>query len=294
MPANTDQFVSVGVDYLTCTFQGKKEAKYGATKAFDLLETEMGRGNFRKPWAMSGFNGFAAGSVQVGEREGDVLVRISSHVAADHWRDIAERATNCSRIDYQVTTRNGRDPARRIKSHWKEARKFKQAGKSKAAVAAFFGDGICPTLYLGRRVSNRFGRIYDKEKESGDDRWNGCVRYEVEFKNEAAHSMMCTLLAQPDPALSVAANCLQMFQDRGIHLTWFLQGVGNYSCIAPPNDVMRRLQWLQTQVKPSVALLFSLGLGPEVEKVLGLAVDTQGRITLSGPTWANEQERMAS
>lgn len=294
MSASVDQFVSVGVDYLTCTFEGKKVAKQGANKAFDLLEQEMAAGNLRRPWSMSGFTGWKAGAVQVGCRGDEVLVRLSSHAAHSSWREFGVLASNCSRIDYQVTTRNDDAPSKRIRRHWRQAKRYRQQGHSSAAVGAYFGDCQTPTIYLGRRVSDRFGRIYDKELESPEEPWQGCVRYEVEYKNRAANLMLHTLLDHSSPNDCIAANCFQMFHDRGIHLTWFLQGVGNYSCIRKRDDISGRLEWLHTQVKPTVKLLLDLGLGPELEKALGISVDALGKINLHGPTRENWAERRAS
>lgn len=281
MPSEVDEVVSVGVDYLTATFMGRKECRQVASKAFDLVETEMSRGNYRKPFGMAGFSGWQAGPVQVGHRHNEVMVRLSSHAAHEHWRWFSERARNVSRADFEVTTRTDRAAAARVRSHWRQARRYKLAGHSSAAVGAYFGDDSTPTCYLGRRVSNRFGRIYDKENESRDEQWQGCVRYEVEYKNDAASRQISTLLCAPSEADNVVANVLQFFQARGVRLKIFSEGQGNYSCIRKSNDAGRTLQWFSAHVKPSLARLREYGLESEGLKALGIILDQQGNPQVS-------------
>lgn len=291
MPSENVQIVDVGIDYLTATFQGRKDARQAANKAFDLLEEEMGRGNIRRPWGMSGYHGWASGPIQVGHNHDAVLVRLSSHQAKENWRWFGERATNISRIDYQVTTRTNDSPSRRLAKHWRQARRFKAARKTNAAVGAYFGDDSTPTVYLGRRISNRFGRIYDKEKESGQDEWQGCVRYEVEFKNESGSRMTTCLLGCEHLENEIAREVVSFFRDRGVAITGFLKGVGNYSCIRNTSDASRRLRWLQAQVKPSVQALLELGLLDQTLEALGLVEIMHGSVGQHGPTQLRALER---
>lgn len=291
MPSENVRVVDVGIDYLTATFQGRKCARQAASKAFDLIEEEMGRGNMRKSWGMAGYSGWASGPVQVGHNHDSVLVRLSSHAAKTNWRWFVERATNISRIDYQVTTRTDDTPARRLARHWRQARRFKAAGKTNASVGAYFGDDSTPTVYLGRRISNRFGRIYDKESEDDDPQWQGCVRYETEFKNEAGSGMARCLVKAEHEVPAIASEVVSFFHGRGVPVTGFLKGMSNYCCNRQRSDASRRIQWLSTQVKPSVAALIEAGMLDEVLDALGLVKTMHGGVGQRGPTQLRALDR---
>lgn len=284
MSSEVYEIVDVGIDYLTSTFSGRKSSREAAIKAFDLLENEMQSGNIRKPWAMAGYSGWASGAVQVGHNHDRVLVRLSSHAAHDNWRWFGERADNISRIDYQVTSRTNDTPTRRLAKHWRQARKFKREHKTNASVGAYFGDDSTPTIYLGRRISNRFGRIYDKERESNDDRWKGCVRYEVEYKNDSGTLMTNSLLRSSGPTNQMGCDVLDFFRNRGVPIKGFLNGMGNYSSIRNTSDASRRIKWIQSQVAPAARALVEFGMAGELLDALGLKVSPHGVLALSGPT----------
>lgn len=70
-------------------------------------------------------------------------------------------------------------------------------GSRRAHVITGLRSGVrqVETVYLGRRGSPRFGRVYDKGVESGTAAYGEWQRYEVEFKSDAADQVAQCLLA---------------------------------------------------------------------------------------------------
>jgi DNA relaxase NicK len=262
--------VSSGVDYLTATFTSKRTTKLVAEKAFDILETEMSSGSRRRPWGMEGFSGWRAGAIEVGQRNEEVIVRLSSYLAHTNWKWFAAKAANVSRIDLEVTHRNEKDANRRINTHYQQAKRFVQAGHSVADVGYRRSLKGPSTVYFGSRVSDRFGRIYNKHLESGLDYYAGCVRYEVELKKRAAKLAVAQLLNPDYGETSIDAKCHSFFCDRGCRLEWFSTSQDNNYCPAIIRDADRSLRWLHEVVRPCVRRLCLDGRSKEVIQALDI------------------------
>lgn len=80
------------------------------------------------------------------------------------------------------------------------------------------------TLYLGKRVSDRFGRIYDKFAESGLRCYQGCLRYELELKNDIARHTALMLDASMDHYSQVGAHVQAFVRERSIETGWDFPG----------------------------------------------------------------------
>jgi hypothetical protein len=270
MVENSDRFLTTGIDWITVTAKSKKRCIALAEKAATLLRSEVHSGNFRKPWGMSGFSGFKAGSVQLGRRNDEVMVRVSGDLAHTNWRELYEISDNCSRIDLECTSRNTSDARRRIRRHWKEARRFGSQRRRAPFVGHFSGNDESETLYLGRRVSDIFIRIYDKGRQSKLEHFSNSVRYEVELKGERARAMAFDLSRTNSEMSTVISRVAGFLAKRGVHCPQHWAAAYHSGIARMPPDRARYLAWLTTAVRPSTLAVVSMGGLVEVLEALGL------------------------
>lgn len=265
------EILSVGVDWITVVGDTATRLPSMVQVASDLVTWRMQTGHQRKGWGMAGFSGVQSVGVQYGIRGDESIVRLSSDLAHSHWKTIAELGTNVTRLDLECTTRTNETPEQRIMRCYKAALRFSE-GKKKAPAVTIVrcSTGGC-TVYLGKRQSNLFGRIYDKYAECKDDRYRGAVRFELEIKGCRARLATASLLSQRWPSDSIASRLTWFFRNRGIRFDVGLDPM----CLptAPPiaADHRRQLAWLASQCRPTVQRLVQAGMAREVCDALGLA-----------------------
>jgi DNA relaxase NicK len=129
------------------------------------------------------------------------------------------------------------------------------------------------TLYLGRRVSDVFMRVYDKHRESKLDHYKGCWRFEVQYNNRAAWTTMQALAEHNFDDEWLRDRVLSEFMKRGISGAGLKRG----TCAVPfrrdprpASSSSSRLAWLKSQVRPTVDQLVQAGYREEVLVALGL------------------------
>lgn len=271
--AREDTLVGIGVDYVTATAVEVAGNEPLHCVASSLFRCEAERGNQPRPWGMSGFKGWRCGSVEVGKREKETIVRISSDVAANSWRKVVQYAGNVSRIDLQATVLPSDGPTKRIDRHKRQARIDAKKSLDHKVVRWIQDNREGYTLYLGQRTSICFGRIYDKFQQSKMDCYKGCVRYEVQYHNKLALNIALALSQDHSTKPRIAGYCSQFFSSRGVDLVLPYQGLGNYSCSRQRSDADRNLAWLRSAVRPTVLRLIALQRGEEVLRALGLVDD---------------------
>lgn len=267
---NAVELVSSGVDWITSTTDQSSSAKRLWTKATFWLNKEVSRGNDVRGWSMSGFKGHAAGSVQMGHRDDEVIVRLGGHVAHDHWREVFMLTQRCSRIDTQYTLRFDCDPAVVIRKLHGEVQRWSKRGKSPRSFSCYLASDGSSTLYLGSRESETFGRIYDKQRESKSESLLNTVRFEAEFKGARSKVVASHLAESHDVPGECASLTAGVVQTSGGN-PYLGIGAPHTLCVPQrPSDAERRLQWLRSQVAPVVARLLEIGLRDEVLESLSL------------------------
>lgn len=210
--------VHCGVDWITVTAQGGNKARSLFGAGDWLLRDVMRLGNIKKPWSMSGFNGYKAGHVQCGTRADEVIVRLGGDTAHDHWRDVYADADNCTRIDCQATYRLACEVEPVIRRHFAQAKRISENRRKAPTLSILSTNNGPSTLYFNRRVSESFGRIYDKGAESGLELLGRCIRYEVEYKGSEARRVSDYLNTHSDPDTAAALLAIGFLEKRGVRL----------------------------------------------------------------------------
>lgn len=265
------QIVNSGVDWITVTQSDMTKRRDLFNLGYTLWSRSVSGGNKPTPFRAHGYDGLHALGVVVAERDDSVLLTLSSDTADVHWRDALRLASNCSRLDLQVTVRfNVPQPDLHLFSYVTAAALSKARGKplSVSSVISNKGGG---TTYLGSRQSDEYARVYDKEAESRDLFWKNAWRFEVVRQNESAFQTGQHLGDGPDWRERVRAVVWDYFAQRGVVLP-FERGGGNTLHIVrqDPTDDARRRAWLAAQVRPSILDLLGRVSREELLKDLGL------------------------
>lgn len=296
MESKNATLIDSGVDWLTVTSSDRKRGLSLARAAVNLMKIEGQHGNERKPWSAYGYDGWRQGGVRTGERVDGLVVQLSSGCAREYWKRFYSLSDNCSRIDLQLTVRTEESTAHTIARHHKEAKRFLSKRKNSPALSLFSCSDGSSTLYLGKRSSDLYGRIYDKGVESGDQYYSGATRYEVEYKGDHARAIATGLSRAEDQKAFTFAHVSAFFAKRGAVLRFCndarkgVMGSGNESlALCPPllsrsrSDSSKRLTWLRHAVRPSIQTLVRGGRGNDVLTALGVCIDSNGSLVV--PLW---------
>lgn len=268
--------VSSGIDYITTTTKPGRTLELARKSAFRWAELELQSGMFGRPWQASGYEGFKVGQLCYGERGDGCMVRLSSELAAAHWLEALTVSDNVTRIDLQGTFRLESDPAFAIVRHYKELKRHTKRRAKGPAVSMLVGHDGSRTVYSGRRASDAFGRIYDKARESKQDQWAKCIRYELELKGRRASAVSHRIATGKTALPDIAFGALRFFRERGCALAPLLKSmqqptnVFDLGVSIRMTDIERSLTWLRTQVRPTVIALNHRGLLQSVVDSLSL------------------------
>jgi hypothetical protein len=116
------------------------------------------------------------------------------------------------------------------------------------------------TLYIGSRTSERYGRIYDKFKESGKLEYAGCVRYEIELKGDVSRETWRQLTSGETSIDWLLPRAVMWFEEHGI--VGVMHGYSTKKLATVKHDTPtadKAVSWLFRQVSGTVARLVSQG-----------------------------------
>lgn len=252
--------LTVAVDWLTVT---TSEAEKSATLIHNLFSTvgvsQIIQG-ISRPWHFCGYHGKAFDGLRYGLRGDDeAIVILSGKAAATYWSKVAPTRGKCTRIDLAVTCAlEQADYNVGQRAYLDASSAF--AGKSSVVYNSRGGS----TCYIGSRTSQKFARLYDKGAEEGmqpGELW----RYEIELKKPLSEVAVDHLLRAKDPAGWIAQYVWMIFTGRGIKPLFTST---NAQCAieveASITSVAQKLQWLSSQVAPTVGRLIVEGYEVEV------------------------------
>lgn len=276
MQLKNAELIDCGIDWFTSTFSDRNNGEIALQKASILVQSEHLQGDDKRLWSGFGYEGFCAGGVRVGTRTDTVLVQLSGPAAQQHWHKFLPLASNVSRLDLQVTNRYECNSSTVLAKHFKAATRAHKKGSSKRRVTLLRSSDESATLYLGSRSSERFGRIYQKDRESRLEHYQNAVRYELELKGESAWSTA----RQVASSFSVPHMCASLVKNWfGVSQCHFPipehDGTSFIRCSRSRRDTYSRLEWLATDVRPAVELLLARGFRSEIMKALNIPEQSQ-------------------
>jgi DNA relaxase NicK len=208
--------------------------------------------------------------MRIGGNKADGFIIVLSGADTGHlWRQFVEDAVNITRFDLAVTTTIGFEFGELAERYWArlsqedmDRRKYSLVRNSKGG----------QTLYVGSRSSDQFGRVYDKGAQQGDYPNGFKWRYEVEYKKPRA-SIAANALKQfeTQEAKKIVDTVHSWFAHRGVPPIFHSTGDGiRIQMEARVDSDKKKLNWLRSQVAPSIEYLLSRGRGREALVALGL------------------------
>ena len=265
-----------------------------------MVQQEQEAGEKWRSFRWSGYAGEMCGSAAFGRRHDSQIVRLSSKVAREFWAQAFALSTNVTRLDLQVTVLPKNGPTQRLAQHHRQLRRKNRGVGRPAKFKVWYGPDGPEAAVLGKRVSDWFGRIYDKGLESGLAEYQGALRYEVELKRKVA-LVHANGLERSESEAQYCARVISAFVlKRALRIpTWVFDleeltavsgAIANcLSCTESPSEsadarssgsyasigqgrTRKRLTWLHNAVRPSVHELLDQSQEVEVLSALGLCV----------------------
>lgn len=260
------KLVSVGVDWLTITAQSAADR----TALLYLAELESGRnernGAQRRAWRSNGYDGWSVGTLKYGHRDDSDIVKLSGDVSRETFTALTRPGFRCTRIDVQVTAASSQywpmyGEAAMLQAEWdRECMKGTSDDENFAKIKRIDGRGDGDTIQVGSRSSVRYGRLYDKQAESGEEKFHHAWRWEVEYKEEMAAAIMSRLATAGDFTQCCAGIVAGQYTAWRFYVPWkYSQGVVLAGPVHVESDAERKLQWIRKQVAPTVKWLLDQG-----------------------------------
>lgn len=279
------EVTGVGIDWITCTTATKSAGEALWALGEQVLRHGAKEGDAPTRWQMKGYRGWNTPHCRVGVRSESVLLSLSEAESQQHWQSAVSIAENCSRLDLAVDSRF--DPARTtVASDVYQYMAHVQRGRGKPSKRTLIqnGDGGS-TVYTGARVSELYGRLYDKGREQETEPAGVWWRWEVEVKGDAAFPTANTLAAATSPADAIASRVSSFFCSRTGHTFPHHGRIAFYKRQQSDRGTARRLRWLSSGVRPTVQQLVQEVGRQRVLEALGLltsAVRNPSYISLTG------------
>lgn len=247
-----EKILSSGVDWLTVSHA---DAKPG--EPFDEIATALLRGSCLEgeqirlgTWL--GYAGLRTSSAFYGWQSSKAVCWLSGPHNAALTADLIKASSNVSRIDLQLTVEHTPADPRLGAINFRRASAYTGRPGMKPVISEIHDTRHAYTMAVGRRISNQYGRHYDKGVESKSAEPGRRWRFEVEYKRDMAEK----IAAQIALSDKVEADCA-----RSVYRWWASRGVSPLQreprgCLI---DTTQRaplkpayLEWFSTKVARSV------------------------------------------
>ena len=271
------------VDWLTCT-AGEREVRATIFQAARQILTEMkALGYVVRAWRFKGYHGWKCGEFCWGGRDDSDIVMMSGVMARENFEIFLKAMAKPTRIDLAITVTLSEPVLDLAWSAYLHFQQYQIQGKRCPKRFTFVTNNSGgQTLYVGSRFSEQYGRIYDKGRE-GADKNDGVIaagliwRYEVEFKAYRARRIATQLLQSLEGHDNVhdliGSTVDKWFLSRQVPIISqaYIELPYSTEVSAHITDDDITLNWLSTQVKPSVQRLVQHNKGKATLDALGLS-----------------------
>lgn len=272
----TAQTISAGADWLSLTLPREAENAFlWHVGNCGIVRTIASGGFVLENRSIYGYTGLGAGASFAGIGTDRYMAILGGERASLYFDACFRSDANVPRLDIQCTVKYDKTPFDIAKRSYYDASAFNNQlpEHRRRKLFIIMGSDGGDTFYLGSPTSEARGRVYNKEREAKDINFTGCWRYEVSFKNDAAKRLAAVIAAQNGGrAHYIASYVRNWYAQRGVTVAYECSGDNE---VLPPTkraktDVKRRLEWLRTQVAPTVRWLCEEGHREEVLDVLNL------------------------
>lgn len=270
--------VFCGVDWISATL-GREEIdnELWLNDCLKVLSMIQREGNAYRARKLLGFDGWECGGCFIGSNDTMHYAQFAGHHADTAYIFMEHPKVHISRIDLQVTVQYSEELPKEGRLQYAYAVRHNKTLPEyrRRKVNLFAGSDGADTVYIGAPSSNTRARIYNKQLQSGDPRYDRAWRYEVVYRNEYALPVFRQLTNSVSTATTIIIpEVVSYFLTRGITV----RGMGAWGGAAiplpkaTPSDVERKLKWLANQVVPTIRKLCQLGYAIEVGDLLANAL----------------------
>lgn len=270
--------VTAGVDWISATL-GREEIDNQSWlyDSLHALEKIAMAGNVYKRRSLLGFDGWESAGCFIGSNDKMHYVQFAGHWANDAYTYVEHPKVHISRIDLQVTVHYDEDMLKEGRYQYGRAIAYNKAlpPYRQRKIHLFAGSDGGDTVYVGAPSASQRGRVYNKDKQSGEAAYKHSWRYESVYRNEYAAIVYRTILdsVQPHDTL-IVSTVVEFFRERGIDIRGLEHWGGN--AISPPKqaptDVATKLRWIKEQVAPTIRLLAEMGYAEELMDTIAEAI----------------------
>lgn len=281
MPNRSDakvETVFYGVDWISATLgRGEIDNQTWLYDCLHALEDVALLGNNYKRRSLMGFDGWESAGCFVGSNEKSHYAQFAGKYANDAYSYFEHPKVHISRIDLQLTVqydielqKEGRYQYARAIHHNKGLPEHRRR-----KIHLYAGSDGSDTCYLGSPSSDVRGRIYNKAKQSMEKSYERSWRYEVVFRNEYAGNVYRQVInAHTSPEAIIVPAVFNWYSERGVNILGVESGSA-YSAEAPravKTDVRRKLDWIRSQVVPTIRKLAEAGYAEELMEIIAEAI----------------------
>lgn len=277
-PKNTSTIVSTGIDWLTASARRSERWKELRELGYQIVESEAALGNDTRRLHAQGYVGWSSGGASYGVRGDGAFLQMRSDVARERWHEAMPFASNVSRIDVQHTLElEPADPIF-VKRQFQRAQKARAKRGRSAALCLIDGLERGRTLNIGRRTSDRYGRVYDKGLESKCAPAGKLIRFELEVKGKQSMPLAIRLADDHQNALAYYATCAGYFRSHAVeHGSMKIKRLESARVGATSNNDRRRV-YMSAVVHSMLLRLAACGRMEDALGALGLVFDAEGRL----------------
>lgn len=266
--------LEAGIDWLAQTFPNDDERSVQCRESWSSQFQYIVSQGFRvQPRRLYGYEGHQAGGNFLGASDLRMFSQFTSAAADEAFLSVYEPYGHVSRIDLQVTVKYEQyqrgiadwayDVATAVNEALPEGRRRK--------IVKWGGNDGGATTYIGSAKSDMRGKIYNKEVESGETEYERCWRYEIVLRNDHAVECARALWDRRNNLRPYICDAVaHWFRSRGVICGWTVRDAANTLPRVRPDrsDIEKSLQWLDTQVRPTVRRLIDAGYQDVVEYLL--------------------------
>jgi hypothetical protein len=248
--------IAAGIDWLTLTSVSRETQKEMGRFFGSIVAEDLQLGYKVVPGGAYGFYGKRCRHALLAAKEDRQMLQVSGK-RAQRSILLCRPGDNATRLDIQATVHLGGQSVHEFLEEQHARARSAPKGKGRpASVSAVVVDGKIQTLYIGKRSSDVFIRLYDKGAESGEPAYQGCVRFEVELKGKTSKALWTHIGETAQGTMYLLRVLVHLLEGKNI----------DTSPIEIPREAVEMpekqttaesvsLAWLATQVAPTVARL---------------------------------------
>lgn len=269
---NPFEFIDPTVDWITCTMFSAQARGMAKALWYHVAEEEREYDKEPRQWVFKGYRGFTTKYVSWGTREDSDIFVLRGQIANAWFGQVLDSADNVTRLDLAVTIRFREPSDQLIQRYWDHICDRWPKGAAPRSYARVIGLDGGATLYVGKRVSAEFGRVYDKGIQASLAPEATMWRYEVEIKKPSASLVAASLPRDLSPGPWIQAYVFDWFFAREVMPAFDRTEVSivveRYARVKSDEIT---IAWLRKSVKPAILRLQSSGKLEQVLEALGLA-----------------------